>query len=83
MGIVGRKKAFLGLPVLLLLPIFFVVFLGRVPIVWGLNYTTYRQVSSLRLERIQRHLDQINKPAVMTIEVYMHFIFFGQSIYFD
>ncbi|GMY20352.1 hypothetical protein FCV25MIE_15591 [Fagus crenata] len=68
MGIVGRKKGFLGLPVLLLLPIFFVVFLGRVPIVWGLNYTTYRQVSSLRLERIQRHLDQINKPAVMTIE---------------
>ncbi|XP_058738703.1 protein neprosin-like [Vicia villosa] len=34
----------------------------------NLNYTKYRQVSSLRLERIQRHLDKINKPPVLTIE---------------
>lgn len=34
----------------------------------ALNYTDYRQVSSLRLKRIQRHLDKINKPPVMTIE---------------
>jgi hypothetical protein len=35
----------------------------------NLNYTKYRKVSSLRLERIQRHLDKINKPPVFTIEV--------------
>ncbi|KAK7397368.1 hypothetical protein VNO78_18537 [Psophocarpus tetragonolobus] len=33
-----------------------------------LNYTSYRKVSSLRLQRIQRHLDNINKPSVLTIE---------------
>ncbi|XP_061366390.1 protein neprosin-like isoform X2 [Gastrolobium bilobum] len=33
-----------------------------------LNYTSYRQVSSLRLQRIQRHLDKINKPPLLTIE---------------
>ncbi|XP_073223084.1 protein neprosin-like isoform X2 [Cicer arietinum] len=32
------------------------------------NYTKYRQISSLRLERISRHLDKINKPPVLTIE---------------
>lgn len=36
----------------------------------SLNYTKYRQViSSLRLARIQRHLDKINKPPVFTIQV--------------
>jgi len=35
----------------------------------NLNYTKYKQVSSLRLERIQRHLNKINKPPVLTIEV--------------
>ncbi|XP_030960575.1 uncharacterized protein LOC115982183 [Quercus lobata] len=64
MGIVGRKRGFLAL----LLPICFAIMLGRFPTVLGLNYTEYRQVSSLRLERIKTHLDQINKPAVMTIE---------------
>ncbi|CAI8615621.1 unnamed protein product [Vicia faba] len=34
----------------------------------NLNYTKYKQVSTLRLERIQRHLDKINKPPVLTIE---------------
>ncbi|KAL1313202.1 hypothetical protein HN51_039786 [Arachis hypogaea] len=33
-----------------------------------LNYTIYREVSSLRLERIQRHLDKINKPPILTIQ---------------
>ncbi|RDX65888.1 hypothetical protein CR513_55414 [Mucuna pruriens] len=33
-----------------------------------LNYTSYRKVSTLRLQRIQRHLDNINKPPVLTIE---------------
>ncbi|XP_047257821.1 uncharacterized protein LOC107849162 isoform X2 [Capsicum annuum] len=33
-----------------------------------LNYTKYRQVSNLRLERIQRHLEKINKPPVLTIQ---------------
>ncbi|XP_062178268.1 protein neprosin [Alnus glutinosa] len=71
MGVVGRKRAgFSALPalLLLLLPIFFAIFLGSSPVVSGLNYTEYRQVSSLRLERIKRHLDKINKPAVLTIE---------------
>lgn len=34
----------------------------------ALNYTKYRQVSSLRLERIQKHLNNINKPPVFTIQ---------------
>ncbi|KAL4354097.1 hypothetical protein GQ457_06G018250 [Hibiscus cannabinus] len=39
---------------------------GRVS---GLNYTKYnRQVSRLRLERIQKHLEKINKPPLITIE---------------
>ncbi|GAU20567.1 hypothetical protein TSUD_33140, partial [Trifolium subterraneum] len=33
-----------------------------------LNYTKYRQISRLRLERINNHLDKINKPPVLTIE---------------
>ncbi|KAL8517899.1 hypothetical protein ACS0TY_009277 [Phlomoides rotata] len=34
----------------------------------SLNYTKYKQVSSLRLGRIQRHLDKINKPPLFTVE---------------
>lgn len=67
MDIVGRKRRFSALPALLL-PIFFAVFLGRFPVVSGLHNTNYSQVSSLRLERIKRHLEKINKPAVFTIE---------------
>lgn len=37
-----------------------------------LNFTRYRQVSSLRLQRIQRHLDKINKPPVLTIQVIIY-----------
>lgn len=36
--------------------------------VWGLNYTNYKPVGSMRLARIQRHLDTINKPPVFTIQ---------------
>ncbi|KAF2306959.1 hypothetical protein GH714_022778 [Hevea brasiliensis] len=32
------------------------------------KFPEHRHVSSLRLKRIQRHLDKINKPSVMTIE---------------
>nr|GMC52057.1 uncharacterized protein LOC109190216 [Ipomoea batatas] len=32
------------------------------------NYTRYRHVSSLRLERIEKHLDKINKSPVLTIQ---------------
>ncbi|CAL0311321.1 unnamed protein product [Lupinus luteus] len=55
---------------LLLLLGFFFVFLLQSGVVEPktLNYTRYRQVSSMRLERIQRHLDKINKPSVLTIE---------------
>ncbi|XP_077252761.1 protein neprosin-like [Tasmannia lanceolata] len=34
----------------------------------ALNYTNQRQVGSLRLARIKRHLNKINKPGVKTIE---------------
>ncbi|KAI3470406.1 hypothetical protein Pfo_027069 [Paulownia fortunei] len=53
----------------LLLPFFLVLFSKRsLAISTSLNYTKYRQVSSLRLARIQKHLDKINKPPVFTIE---------------
>ncbi|CAI9090960.1 OLC1v1025862C1 [Oldenlandia corymbosa var. corymbosa] len=32
------------------------------------NFTTVKQVSSLRMARIHRHLNKINKPAVLTIQ---------------
>lgn len=63
MGFLVRKRGFLA-P--LLLALLLVQRLSAV--VSALNYTSYRQVSSMRLERIQRHLDKINKPPVMTIE---------------
>ncbi|XP_059665695.1 protein neprosin-like [Cornus florida] len=55
-----------------LVPIFLIfvviVFSQRLSVVSGLNYTRYRKVGSLRLARIQRHLEKINKPALLTIE---------------
>ncbi|KAJ8770176.1 hypothetical protein K2173_011511 [Erythroxylum novogranatense] len=65
MGFLVRKRRLLVLILLLLIALFFP---GRLAVVSALNYTNYRQVSSLRLERIRRHLGKINKPAVMTIE---------------
>ncbi|KAK9735613.1 hypothetical protein RND81_04G215800 [Saponaria officinalis] len=71
MGIfICRKKLrfcswsnFLGIILIL-----FSLFLGRNTHVYGLNYTKYRKVSNLRLQRIQKHIDQINKPAVFSIQ---------------
>ncbi|KAK8542946.1 hypothetical protein V6N13_136505 [Hibiscus sabdariffa] len=49
--------------------LFSLVFMAKFDLISGLNYTKYsRKVSSLRLERIQKHLENINKPAVITIE---------------
>ncbi|GAY56657.1 hypothetical protein CUMW_173560 [Citrus unshiu] len=59
------KRGFRALFVPLFLAFFFV---QNFVLVSSLNYTKYRQVSSLRLERIQKHLQKINKPPVMTIE---------------
>ncbi|OAY42005.1 uncharacterized protein LOC110622235 isoform X1 [Manihot esculenta] len=66
MGFLERKINFPGLPLLPL--VLALVFLENFTLISALNYTNYRQVSSLRLKRIQRHLNNINKPAVMTIE---------------
>lgn len=52
----------------LFLVLYLVLNLERFSVVLGLNYTKYRQVSSLRLARIQRHIDKINKPSVLTIQ---------------
>lgn len=43
------------------------------------NYTRYKQISSLRLERINNHLENINKVPVLTIEV-MLFIVINVSV---
>ncbi|PKI39083.1 hypothetical protein CRG98_040507, partial [Punica granatum] len=48
--------------------IFFFFFFFFQSTVSCLNYTDYRQVSRLRFRRIQKHLDKINKPPVLTIE---------------
>ncbi|WCJ43724.1 hypothetical protein M5689_024447 [Euphorbia peplus] len=67
MGFIERKEKFPSFLLLLLLLPVILVFIPQV--CCSLNYTIrHRTVSRLRLERIQRHLDKINKPAVMTIE---------------
>lgn len=73
MGFVVNKRGFLApLPPLVLALLFVQRF---TVVVSALNYTNHRQViSSMRLERIQRHLDKINKPPVMTIEVYITYL---------
>lgn len=40
----------------------------------SLKYTrhNYKQVSSLRLQRIEKHLNKINKPAVITVQVFAY-----------
>jgi len=55
----------------LLLLTFFVAILLQKAVVESttLNYTRHRQTSTLRLERISKHLNKINKPHVLTIEV--------------
>lgn len=72
MGFVVNKRGFLApLPPLVLALLFVQRF---TVVVSALNYTNHRQVSGMRLERIQRHLDKINKPPVMTIEVYITYL---------
>ncbi|XAR65814.1 hypothetical protein NMG60_11011764 [Bertholletia excelsa] len=63
----GSSASAVNLP--LLLPLFILALVSeRYMLVSGLNYTKYRQVGSLRLARIQKHLNKINKPPVLTIE---------------
>ncbi|KAL9284998.1 hypothetical protein ACSQ67_024642 [Phaseolus vulgaris] len=77
MGITGRKRrCSCSAPspceerLLLLLFLFVAMLLQRAMVESRpLNYTRHRQTSTLRLERISRHLDKINKPPVLTIEV--------------
>ncbi|KAF9612164.1 hypothetical protein IFM89_038352, partial [Coptis chinensis] len=54
--------------VIVVMCIVFIVFFKGCTVVLALNYTNYKRVSSLRLERIQIHLNKINKPAIKTIE---------------
>ncbi|KAC9287755.1 hypothetical protein E3N88_46038 [Mikania micrantha] len=51
-----------------LLNLWVVLLCNCVTSVWGLNYTKYRQVGDLRLARIQKHLDNLNKPPVFSIQ---------------
>lgn len=76
MGTVGKIKGFSSSTALLLFPLLLPLFLALSPqqsvaISTSLNYTKFRQVGSLRLARIERHLDRINKPPLLTIKVYM------------
>ena len=73
-GLLKRKRRSSSSSSVVLLPLswafFLAIFLERlVGVVSGLEYSKDKQASSLTLERIQKHLDKINKPAVMTIEV--------------
>ncbi|WVY95825.1 hypothetical protein V8G54_027976 [Vigna mungo] len=76
MGVTGRTGRCSSSPpsnkyhLLLLLLVLFVSMLLQSAMVESttLNYTRHTQTSTLRLERITRHLDKINKPPVLTIE---------------
>lgn len=72
MDIVERKRRYSCSTLHLLVLTFFIAILlqrGTVAESSSIqNYTKYRQISSLRLERINKHLDKINKPPVLTIE---------------
>ncbi|XP_020209286.1 uncharacterized protein LOC109794227 [Cajanus cajan] len=69
MGIIGRMRRPLEDHHLLLMAFFVAILLQRAVVESGaLNDTRYRHTSSLRLERIKRHLEKINKPPVLTIE---------------
>ncbi|KAL0302982.1 UNVERIFIED_CONTAM: hypothetical protein Sradi_6166300 [Sesamum radiatum] len=75
MGSVGKIKGFSisSTAAAALVVLFPLVFLAQESIAIStsnsLNYSNFRpQISSLRLARIQRHLDRINKPPVLTIQ---------------
>ncbi|KAG6389196.1 hypothetical protein SASPL_150655 [Salvia splendens] len=61
-------KWFFPLPFWSLLALLFLAFLSLKCEPTSLNYTKYTQVSSLRLERIHKHLERINKPPLLTIQ---------------
>lgn len=65
----GRMKGFSSSILRLLVPLILFIFCEESSAQYStLNYTKYRKVSSLRLARIQKHLDKINKPPVFTIQ---------------
>lgn len=66
----GLKKRDFSQSFLVLLPIFLNIFFLHfgTSSSASLNYTQHRQVSTLRLARIEKHLNKINKPPVFTIE---------------
>ncbi|KAJ9703091.1 hypothetical protein PVL29_004739 [Vitis rotundifolia] len=67
-GLLQRKRRYSSSSSVVLLPLFWAFFLTiflerSVGIVSGLEYSKDKQLSSLTLERIRKHLDKINKPA--------------------
>lgn len=58
-----------GLAISLFLLFFFFFSADEIMCVPDSNYTNNRRVETLKLARIERRLDKINKPAVRTIEV--------------
>ncbi|KAL3523388.1 hypothetical protein ACH5RR_016222 [Cinchona calisaya] len=70
-SVIRRNKREFSAPLLLLLLHFFVVCFCQWSLAaasTSLNVTKYKQVSSLRMARIEKHLKKINKPAVFTIQ---------------
>ena len=60
------------IPLSLFMVFFLAIFLERsLGVVSALEYSKDKQPSSLTLEKIQKYLSNINKPAVLSIEVYM------------
>ncbi|XP_057784558.1 uncharacterized protein LOC131001925 [Salvia miltiorrhiza] len=66
MGIAADKRGFSIIPLLVLS--FVAILCQKSLAISTFNHTNYKQISSLRQARIQRHLDKINKPPVLTIE---------------
>ncbi|KAH6801647.1 carboxyl-terminal peptidase [Perilla frutescens var. frutescens] len=63
-----RKRGFSIIPHLLVSIFLAILWQESSAISTSLNYTKYKQISSLRVARIQRHLDKINKSPVLTIQ---------------
>ncbi|XP_021734754.1 uncharacterized protein LOC110701407 [Chenopodium quinoa] len=66
--LIGRRNIHFSSKIQLGFLVLFVLFLGIFNVTLGLNYTKYRQVSDLRFERIQKHINKINKPSILTIQ---------------
>ncbi|KAH6804857.1 carboxyl-terminal peptidase [Perilla frutescens var. frutescens] len=64
-----RKRGFFSIIPHLIVSIFLaILWQESSAISTSLNYTKYKQISSLRVARIQKHLDKINKSPVLTIQ---------------